>query len=192
MRQRRASPLLPRRRFACLFSPNTARHDSNRRISPTSGHTSGRSRDSLVGVPEGGIYARSRRTRTRLGTLLMPSCQVALLRLGSMRTSLVPIVFCANSRISLTAVGARCFQPSERVRLCRLIVYSRVTTSCSACWSTRNAGQSGAGVAMESTRLSGEEREIGRGKALGSWAQSGVGRRRRSQAGRQAGGRRAG
>lgn len=50
-----------------------------------------------------------------------------------MRTSLVPIAFSAKVRISLTAVGARCFQPSERVLLWRLMVYSRVTTSWSAC-----------------------------------------------------------
>lgn len=51
----------------------------------------------------------------RLGTDLTPSAHVAEFKEGSILTSFVPIDFCANFLISLTATGARCLKPSPRV-----------------------------------------------------------------------------
>lgn len=60
----------------------------------------------------------------RLGTDLTPRAHVAELREGSIRTSVVPIDFCANFLISLTAVGARCLKPRPFVS-CVKVPYPR-------------------------------------------------------------------
>ena len=59
----------------------------------------------------------------------MPCAQSAWLSLGSRRTSAVPIAFWANSTTDLTAQGARFLKERPWTRLCRWMVYSRVTTS---------------------------------------------------------------
>jgi hypothetical protein len=62
----------------------------------------------------------------------MPRAQISLFSSGSMRTSVVPIVFWAKSMTDLTAHGARFLKERPCTRLCMWMVYSRVTTSCSA------------------------------------------------------------
>ena len=63
------------------------------------------------------------------GSYLTPCDQMCLLSLVSTRTSFVPICFSANFLISLMALGARYLKPMPWSRLCKLTVYSRVTTS---------------------------------------------------------------
>ena len=55
--------------------------------------------------------------------------QTALLSLTSTLTSFVLMCFVANFLISLIALGARFLKEMSLRRLCRLMVYSRVTTS---------------------------------------------------------------
>lgn len=55
--------------------------------------------------------------------------QISLFSLTSSRTSEVFIIFCANFLTSFTAFGAFFLKVTLCRRLCRLIVYSRVTTS---------------------------------------------------------------
>lgn len=78
------------------------------------------------------IDSRSSLTRSRWGTVLTPCAQSASFNLGSIRTSVVPIVFCAKSTTDLTAQGARFLKERPCTRLWRWMVYSRVTTSWSA------------------------------------------------------------
>lgn len=52
--------------------------------------------------------------------------------LGSIRTSFVPMVLFANSTTDLMAQGERFLNERPCTRLCKCIVYSRVTTSCNA------------------------------------------------------------
>jgi hypothetical protein len=90
--------------------------------------------------------------RTLLGTFLTPCFQTALFRLTSMRTSLVPIILEAKALISLIARGARFLKFMECSLLCRLTVYSLVTTSferrsffaiCATSSSAEQAGEAG-------------------------------------------------
>jgi len=62
-------------------------------------------------------------------TYLIPFDHSCLFSRVSTRTSGVPICFIANLRISFTARGARFLNPTPWSLLCKLIVYSRVTTS---------------------------------------------------------------
>lgn len=57
-------------------------------------------------APSSSLRFRSSRTRMRLGGVLIPRDQMAWLRPGEIRTSLTPIVFCANSTTALMALGA--------------------------------------------------------------------------------------
>ena len=66
------------------------------------------------------------------GTVLIPRAQTAWLSLGSSLTSDVPIALRANSTTDLIAQGARFLKERPCTRLCRWIVYSRVTTSLRA------------------------------------------------------------
>merc|ERR1719208_270005 len=68
-------------------------------------------------------------TRTRNGTFLTPCDHKCLFKRVSILTSLVPICFSANFFTSLIALGARYLNPMPWRRLCKLMVYSRVTTS---------------------------------------------------------------
>ena len=61
------------------------------------------------------------------GTFLMPCLHSSLFSLTSIRTSLVPMAFSANFRISLTARGALFLNVIPCNLLWRLMVYSRVT-----------------------------------------------------------------
>lgn len=74
-------------------------------------------------------HSRSSLTRILCGTLLTPRSQRAWLSLGSIRTSVVPIAFWAKSTTDFTAQGARFLKERPWTRLCRWMVYSRVTTS---------------------------------------------------------------
>ena len=68
-------------------------------------------------------------TKYLLITYLIPFDHTCLFSRVSTRTSGVPICFIANLRISLIARGARFLNPTPCSLLCRLMVYSRVTTS---------------------------------------------------------------
>jgi len=73
--------------------------------------------------------ARSSFTRSLCGTLLIPRDQSSWLSLGSIRTSVVPMAFVANSTTDLTAWGALFLNDRPWTRLWRWMVYSLVTTS---------------------------------------------------------------
>ena len=73
--------------------------------------------------------ARSSFTRILCGTLLIPRDQSSWLSLGSIRTSVVPMAFVANSTTDLTAWGALFLNDRPWTRLWRWMVYSLVTTS---------------------------------------------------------------
>ena len=75
---------------------------------------------------------RSSLSLIRWGTLLIPCAHTAWFSLGSRRTSKVPIALRENSRMDLIAHGARFLNERPCTRLCRWMVYSRVTTSWSA------------------------------------------------------------
>lgn len=83
-------------------------------------------------IKEDNGNALSSFTRSRWGTVLMPCAHTAWLSLGSSRTSVVPIAFRANSTTDLIAQGARFLKERPCTRLCRWMVYSRVTTSLRA------------------------------------------------------------
>lgn len=53
------------------------------------------------------LARRDKRTRIRRGTFLIPRSQTAWFRVGSRRTSGVPIALTANARMLFTACGAR-------------------------------------------------------------------------------------
>jgi hypothetical protein len=75
------------------------------------------------------LYPRSSLSLIRWGTLLIPCAHTAWFSLGSRRTSAVPIALRENSKMDLTAHGARFLNERPCTSLCRWMVYSRVTTS---------------------------------------------------------------
>lgn len=103
-------PLQPRRRNR--IQQREAGRQPRRRLSTV--------RNSTISVKEA-----ASRGQPRERTLL----HIALFSFTSIRTSEVPIICCANFLISFTAFGARFLNWTLNRRLCRLIVYSRTTTS---------------------------------------------------------------
>ena len=75
------------------------------------------------------VFLLDKRTRTLYGTFLIPLLHTYLFKLVSIRTSLVRICFSANFLISRMARGAFFLNPTPCRRLCKLMVYTLVTTS---------------------------------------------------------------
>lgn len=70
--------------------------------------------------------------RVLASNYLIPFDQMCLFKRVSILTSLVPISFSANLRISLMARGARFLKPMLCTRLAKWMVHSRVVTSLMA------------------------------------------------------------
>merc|ERR1719474_2621510 len=83
----------------------------------------------LLAESSSSLCLRANLTRALLGTFRTPLDHTNLLRETSIRTSGVPIIDSANFLISRMALGALFLNCNPWILLCRLMVYSRVTTS---------------------------------------------------------------
>merc|ERR1711931_299965 len=83
----------------------------------------------LLAESSSSLCRRASLMRALLGTLRTPLDHTNLFSETSMRTSGVPIMDSANFLISRIALGALFLNCIPWILLCRLIVYSRVTTS---------------------------------------------------------------